>query len=284
MNMRIGGGSAASSHAAGMSALWHDYALDDEGLPLKRLNIPTVEKKIEDLPLPEERHLVPDGYADPFARLDAAYDVAAAQMDRGLKGAEFLHGKAARPVLDDAPTVDATPPQQAPVEPPADRRRPRVEATPEAHQETRTLQVELGDRNRPMDTKLKEQARVEQQTVREIGKASVQIGGHVPDAVGTAARREAERASEALHMAESLGIPAALTPMAASQLAQAVTMPSVVANAVTMAGAAASAGEVVSVGVAQATSDEPAMVRRALHASRRPRAQRPADDGGDAES
>jgi hypothetical protein len=274
MNMRIGG-SPASSHAAGMSALWHDAALDDDGLPLKRLDIPTVEKKIEDLPLPEERHLVPDGYADPFARMDAAYDVAAAQMERGLKGTEFLHGKAPRvdPPLDAAPTQNEPPPEVR------RNRTQKVDPAVEAHQETKTLQVELGDRSRPMDQVVKEQLRVEQQTVREIGKASTQIGGQMPDAVGTAARREAERASEALHMAESLGIPAALSPLAASQIMQAVSMPSAVANAVTMAGAAASAGEVVSVGVAQATSDEHAIVRRALRDSRRPaRRVQAADD------
>lgn len=265
MSMRIGG-SVASSHAAGMSALWHDAALDEDGLPLKRLHIPTVEKQIGDLPLPEEQHQLPEGYADPFSRLDAAYDVAAAQMDRGLKGAEFLHGKASR-VDAPNPAVEAT---RTPTVSRTDERPQHVEP----HDRTKTMLVEAGDRSRPMDSRLKEEQRLEKETVRQVSKASTQIGGPLPDAVGTAARREAERAAEALHMAESLGIPAALAPMAASQVAQAATLPSAVANAVTAAGAVASAAEVVSVGVAQAISEEPAIVRRAL---RRP----PARQGGD---
>ncbi len=266
--MRIGGSSIASTHAAGMSALWHDAALDEDGLPLKRLHIPTVEKKIEDLPLPGEDHQLPEGYADPFARMDAAYDVAAAQMERGLKGTEFLHGrnsekKAPPRVEGPAATGEITLPQQAKPQGSlaarSDERRPI-----EHHAETKTYAVEAGDRSRPMDHRVKEDARVERETVRQISQAAGHTGPAQPNAAATAARKEAERATEALHMAESLGIPAALTPMAATQIAQAATLPAAVASAVTIAGAAVSAASVVTVGIAQGMSEEPALLRRGL--------------------
>ena len=97
--MRVGG---VSTHAAGMSALWHDPDLD---APVKRFETPLVHKNYDEMPLPAEHVELPDGVRDPFAKLDAVYDAAAAQMDRGLKGAEFLHGKKAPPPVT---TPDAT--------------------------------------------------------------------------------------------------------------------------------------------------------------------------------
>lgn len=74
-----------------MSALWHDA----EYIPEKQLDTPTVEKGLEGHTLPSEQHQLPEGWDDPFAKLEKVYDVAAAQMERGLKGVEFLNGKPA---------------------------------------------------------------------------------------------------------------------------------------------------------------------------------------------
>jgi hypothetical protein len=96
--MRIGFGvNVASSHAAGMSSLWHD----PDFIPESQFAPPRVARMFDDMPLPVEQHELPEGVADPFAKLDAVYDVAGAQMERGIKGAQFLHGK--------PPVIDATP-------------------------------------------------------------------------------------------------------------------------------------------------------------------------------
>ncbi len=73
-----------------MSSIWHDPDFE----PVRQFQAPLVTKNFDDLPVPTELHELPDGVADPFAKQDAAWDVAAQQMERGLKGAEFLHGKA----------------------------------------------------------------------------------------------------------------------------------------------------------------------------------------------
>src|SRR5438445_9274644 len=83
-----------------MSALWHDA----DYVPEQRFETPLVEKRLEDMALPGEQHQLPDGVTDPFAKLDQVYDVAAAQMERGIKGAAFLHGKP--PVTE---TTDSSP-------------------------------------------------------------------------------------------------------------------------------------------------------------------------------
>jgi hypothetical protein len=74
-----------------MSALWHDA----DYLPEKRFETPTVEKGLDDMALPNEQHQLPEGVTDPFAKLDEVYDVAAAQMERGIRGTAFLNGKPA---------------------------------------------------------------------------------------------------------------------------------------------------------------------------------------------
>lgn len=83
--MRVG---RASTHAAGMSSLWHDV----DYVPEKELHTPLVTQTFADMPLPDEEHVLPPGEADPFNRQEAAYEVAAKQMERGIKGAAFLHG------------------------------------------------------------------------------------------------------------------------------------------------------------------------------------------------
>jgi hypothetical protein len=85
--MRIG--NPVSTKNAGMSALWHDV----DFVPAQHIDVPTVEKGLEEMPLPSEQQKLPEGFDDPFAKQDSAYEVAAEQMDRGLKGVEFLYGK-----------------------------------------------------------------------------------------------------------------------------------------------------------------------------------------------
>jgi hypothetical protein len=87
--MRVGSVAVGSSHMAGMSALWHDA----DYVPEQRFETPLVQKSFDDLPLPGEDHQLPPGVTDPFGKMEAAYDVAAEQMERGIKGANFLHGK-----------------------------------------------------------------------------------------------------------------------------------------------------------------------------------------------
>jgi hypothetical protein len=72
-----------------MSSLWHDPDFE----PIRQFHAPIVTRNFDDLPVPTEQHELPDGVDDPFAKLEAVYDVASAQMERGLKGAAFLHGK-----------------------------------------------------------------------------------------------------------------------------------------------------------------------------------------------
>jgi hypothetical protein len=72
-----------------MSSLWHDPDFE----PIRQFHAPIVTRNFDDLPVPTEQHELPDGVDDPFAKLEAVYDVASAQMERGIKGAAFLHGK-----------------------------------------------------------------------------------------------------------------------------------------------------------------------------------------------
>jgi hypothetical protein len=90
MGLGIGSVSVSTSHRAGMSSLWHD---PDFLLPEKRLETPIVVRTFDDLPVPTEHHELPPGVEDPFSKMDAMYDIAAQQMERGIRGAQFLHGK-----------------------------------------------------------------------------------------------------------------------------------------------------------------------------------------------
>ena len=77
-----------SAHRAGMSALWHDA----DYVPVQRFEIPVVREMLEDMALPSEQHQLPTGVDDPFQKLDEIFEVAAAQMEHGIKGAAFLNG------------------------------------------------------------------------------------------------------------------------------------------------------------------------------------------------
>lgn len=118
-----------------MSSLWHDPDFE----PIRQFHAPVVTRNFDDLPVPTEHHELPDGVDDPFAKLEAVYDVASAQMDRGIKGASFLHGKplvasatsAVRDLANDVTQV------RRPVEQPADPARvqqhTQARATTEQH-------------------------------------------------------------------------------------------------------------------------------------------------------
>ena len=89
--MRIGGGTP-SSHHAGTSAMWHDI----DYVPDKAIDTPTVQKHLEGMPLPSEQHQVPEGFEDPFAKMDKVYDAAAMQMEPTFHVAGGVHPTTAR--------------------------------------------------------------------------------------------------------------------------------------------------------------------------------------------
>lgn len=183
--MRIGS-NTASTHAAGMSALWHDA----DYLPEKHIHTPTVEKGLAEMPLPSEQHQLPAGADDPFAKLDQIYDVAGQQMDRGLEGQAFLHGK-------NAP--------QAVTEP---------RATPAADEVTRTV-VRTQEASRPDQPHAVQDARAAAAQLERRAQA-----GNAPPKVSNAtnpsdAKQRSEQAQRTLEMAEGLGV--SVAAMAVSQ-------------------------------------------------------------------
>ena len=94
--MAVGGISGGlSSHRAGMSALWHDI----DYVPSKHIHTPTVEKRLEDQPIPSEEHKSPKG-EQAFQKMDEVYAIAGKQMERGIEGQKFLHGKRADQIID----------------------------------------------------------------------------------------------------------------------------------------------------------------------------------------
>jgi hypothetical protein len=201
-----------SAHQAGMSALWHDV----DYLPEQRFETPIVRQTLDDMPLPAEHHQLPDGVADPFARMEAVFDVAAEQMERGVRGANFLHGKPLPPAVDPAQTA----------------------------------------------------ARTERQQEREIAKAA----HAVPKARGgtkTAADADAEGVSTtAGALDEALNVAATFLPTAGAHAAQHAIqgpLPALASQAVQVAGAVVTSGQVAAAGVAEGLKEEePVVVRRGL--------------------
>jgi hypothetical protein len=255
--MRVGALSV-SSHAAGMSALWHDPDFE----PVKRFETPLVQKNFDQLPLPTEQVELPDGVADPFAKLDAVYDAAAVQMDRGLKGAEFLHGKKApssvtppTAALDAQPAVGTTPgaapssPSRVGADDPTRLvDRPRAPPLPQAqqvHQTTSTtLQRQEREHHRGLDA-----------------AAQAYQPGQTSSSTKTAASADAERAARQGAIDQATSLAATFAPMAASQVITATVqgpLPALAAQAaqaVEVAGAVASAGELALVGVNEGLKD-----------------------------
>lgn len=242
--MRVGGTSSAwSAHQAGMSALWHDA----DYIPEKRFETPRVEKGLEDMALPSEQHQLPEGVEDPFKKLDEIYDVAAQQMDRGLKGASFLHG---RP----APVQETTDPR-------------RIEDA--ARQQTVTTPA----KGTTLDQKIVEAVRTESDQQRLTNQAAATPIATAKNATKTAAEKEAIAAApQASGVGDFLGTAATFMPMAAGQAVQGVVqgpLPALASQAVTITGAVGSAGQIAAVGVAEGLKeDEPVVVRRGLSAKK----------------
>jgi hypothetical protein len=254
--MRVGALSV-SSHAAGMSALWHDPDFE----PVKRFETPLVQKNFDQLPLPTEQIELPDGVADPFAKLDAVYDAAAAQMDRGLKGAEFLHGKKApssvtppTAALDALPAAGMMPgatPSSARVgadDPARLVDRPRAPPLPQAqqvHQTTSTtLQRQEREHHRGLDA-----------------AAQAYQPGQTSSSTKTAATADAERTARQGAIDQAASLAATFAPLAASQVITATVqgpLPALAAqaaHAVEVASTVASAGELALVGVNEGLKD-----------------------------
>jgi hypothetical protein len=78
-----------------MSALWHDI----DYIPSKHIHTPTVEKQLADQPLPSEEHKLPKG-EQAFQKMDEVYAIAGEQMERGIEGQKFLHGRRSDQVTD----------------------------------------------------------------------------------------------------------------------------------------------------------------------------------------
>lgn len=222
--MRVGGLSS-SSHAAGMSALWHDPEFDPA---VRRFETPLVQKTFDDLPVPTEQHELPDGVSDPFKKLDAIYDAAAVQMERGIKGAEFLHGK--KPVADHIKPDEMTRLQDRPV------------ALDPAKQTAQRLDKQ------------------EREHHQRLGQAAVAKPVASSSATKTAAQKETEAAANGGAVDADSVIGAAMTfaPMAAAQAATTLVqgpLPALAAQAINTTGAVASVADLAMVGVAEATKE-----------------------------
>ena len=226
-----------------MSSLWHDPDFE----PIRQFQSPLVQRSFDDLPVPTERHELPDGVSDPFTKLDAVYDTAAVQMERGIKGAEFLHGKKA-PSAD--PTVaarvdDSARVQERPIDP--------------ARQAATTLDRQTRDH------------------IRRLDQAANQPIATSSSATKTASHQQAEQAANAgaSHDAHS-GLDAAMSfgPMIAAQVAASsiqAPLPGLAAQAaqaLQTVNTVAAVGEVALVGVAEATGD-PLDISSSLGAPRR---------------
>jgi hypothetical protein len=247
--MRVGG-VLVSSHAAGMSALWHDPDFH----PVKRFETPTVQKNYDEMPVPTEQVELPDGVVDPFAKLDAVYDTAALQMERGVKGHEFLHGKKA-PAAAEVPRAGAEDPTRL-------MQRPQGTATPAepgstesgvAHGRAPAPPAVHHDVHQSTSTK---RDREDREHHRAIDAASATyVPGRTSSATSTAAARDAERAARQGALDSAVAVAATFAPMAASQVATSLVqgpLPALAASAthaVEVAGAVASAGEIALVGV-----------------------------------
>ena len=82
------------SHQWGTSSLWHDpnYEISQDYRPQ-----PVQRGIMQGEALPKEDHLLPpERPQDPYNVQEQAYDVAAAQMNRGVEGQAFLRGNATR--------------------------------------------------------------------------------------------------------------------------------------------------------------------------------------------
>ncbi len=235
--MRVGS-SPFSAHQAGMSALWHDA----DYVPEQRFETPVVRTGLEDFALPTEQHQLPDGVEDPFKKLDAIFEVAAAQMERGLKGAAFLHGH-----------------------------KPRVDDIGEARESRRAVdgQINGAQKGSAASQKIVDSVRADLEQVRMTNQAAATPIATTKGASKTAAEKEAvAQAPNMSGVSDALGSAAIFVPMAVGsgiQTAIQGPLPALASQAVTVVGAAGTAGEVMVVGIAEGLKEEaPVQVRRGL--------------------
>lgn len=250
--MRIGS-SPFSAHQAGMSALWHDV----DYIPEKRFETPLVHKGLQDLALPHEAHQLPEGVADPFQKMDEVFEAAAAQMERGLAGQAFLHGRPASVAASMA--AETTDPGRR------------------ATEELARTSVQTARKGSPTEHKAVESVRADLEQVRLTNQAAAMPIATSRTGTKTAAEKEAVAAApQASSVGDVLGTASVFLPMAAGQAVQGVVqgpLPALASQAVSIASAVAGAGQIASVGIAEglkeetptaATRDEPVAIRRGL--------------------
>ncbi len=222
--MRVGGsGTGLSSHNAGMSSLWHDA----DWQPDKSIHIPQVVQRFADEAelLPSEQHQLPRGF-DAFAKLDEIYETAGAQMERGLEGAAFLHGK--KP----SPTPDAR----------ALAARSDEGPGAAAYDATRTMVARASDPDRKTDVMAAQEARAADQQIKKAAEAGNQPT-RVSNASESSHQKDATRAVKALEMAEGIGITMAavaagqaLDPVSGTMAAEAAAAIKAISTAKTAVG------------------------------------------------
>ncbi len=245
--MRIGGDSHLGvSHQAGMSALWHDI----DYTPEKLLDAPLVNKGLDGMALPSEEHQEPEGFQDPFAKMDKIYDVAASDMDRGVKGMAFLNGGSTSSVSAIAMSAHDSV---------AGANEPR-HAIDQANDMTRTMA-----RTRKMDPNATTEVRhVEQnKAVQEQVKKRDQVGSITPQTSNTGAsssEKSIEAQTRAMKIAEGLGVALVTSTVLGGIDAGTGAAANIAAEAGAVMKAIATAKMTVGVNQGISTSDE---VRRA---------------------
>jgi len=231
--------SPVSAHQAGMSALWHDA----DYVPEQRFETPLVRKGLEDMALPTEQHQLPPGVDDPFKKMEAMFDVAAEQMERGLKGTAFLHGK--------PPPTDA------------------LENARHAEDITRTMHA-APHKGSPVDRKIVESVRTDLDQMRLTNEAAAKPIVSSKGATPTAADAEAEKGAPNISSVGGAAV-ATFLPAAASHAITSVVqgpLPALASQAITTAGSVMSAGQIVAAGVAEGLREsEPVVPRRGLRPS-----------------
>jgi hypothetical protein len=183
----------ASSHLAGMSALWHDA----DYLPEKKIHIPTVEKGLDEMPLPSEQHQLPQEL-DAFAKMDEVYEVAGRQMERGIEGANFLHGK--QPVNAPAETSSS---KLQPKDPAEDITRTYL-AQGKAQEHDPTLNKQAVQESRAVNAEIKKRDEVASQPTKTSNATEASY-----------AKQSSKEAQKVLEMAEGVGV--AMVAVAAGQ-------------------------------------------------------------------
>lgn len=224
------GSSPFSANRSSISALWHDV----DYIPEKRFETPVVTKMLQDFALPHEEHQLPEGVADPFQKLDLAFELAAEQEKLGRQGQTFLHGKPRAP-------LEATDPRR--------------------HADDAARVVAQGPvRGSALDHKVIASVRADLDQLRRAGSAA-----STPIAVGKGATKtaaQAEADASAGHIAgtgDVLSSAAVFVPLAAGQAVQGLAqgpLPALATQATSVANAVVSAGEVATVGIADGLKGE----------------------------